>query len=176
MATGTALLVIDLQRGLFQRPTPVYEEELLLGNIIALAAAARSAGVPVVFLRHSNKMLVTDTESWELHGAVQPHPGDVVVDKTQGDAFEGTGLDALLKGRSVDTVYVTGLVSEGCVRATCLGALKRGYHVVLVSDAHSSFHREAAKRIREWNEKLESQVDSVVSTGEVDFARRPGRA
>lgn len=168
--TGAALLVIDLQRGLFARPTPVYAEEALLRNIAALASAARTVGVPVVFLRHSNKLLVPGTTAWELHPNVRPEAGDLLVDKTHGDAFEATTLDALLRERAVGTLYVTGLVTEGCVRATCLGGLKRGYAVVLVADAHSSFHREAASRVWEWNQKLAAQLTGVVPASEVDFA------
>ena len=164
-----ALLVIDLQRGLFQRPTPVCEQDALLRNISGLVAAAHAAAVPVVFVQHSNKMLVTDTESWELHPSMEPRDGDLRLHKTQGDAFEATGLDSLLRERSVDTVYVTGLVSEGCVRATCLGAAKRGYRVVLVSDAHSSFRRDAAQRVAEWNDKLAAELDAVVPASEVSF-------
>lgn len=170
IGTRTALLVIDLQRGLFGRPTPVYEEKSLLQNIFELVSAAHAAGTTVVFIRHSNKMLVAGTEPWELHPGVQPREGDLLLDKTQGDAFQDTQLDALLKAQSVGTVFVTGLVTEGCVRATCLGGLKRGYHVVLVSDAHSSFHRDAANRIRNWNETLSAQLDGVIPASEVDLA------
>lgn len=160
-----ALLVIDVQRGLLARP--VLAPETLLGNITELITAAHAAGGLVVFTRHSNKLLIPGTLAWELQ--VKPWEGDLLVDKTHGDAFEGTELDQLLAQRSVGTVYVTGLVTEGCVRATCLGAVKRGYHVVLVSDAHSSFHRDAAARIRDWNEKLSAQLGAVTPTREVDF-------
>jgi len=81
-------------------------------------------GTLVAFVRHSNKMLVAGTEAWELHPVVQPHENDLLLDKTHGDAFQDTKLDALLKARSVGTVFVTGLVTEGCVRATCLDGLK----------------------------------------------------
>lgn len=164
-----ALLVIDLQRGLFQRPTPVYEQDSLLRNIRGLVVAAHTAAVPVVFVQHSNKMLVAGTESWELHPSLEPRDDDLRIHKTHGDAFEATDLDSLLRERSVGTVYVTGLVSEGCVRATCLGLAKRGYRAVLVSDAHSSFHRDAANRVQEWNEKLAAELDAVVPAREVDF-------
>jgi nicotinamidase-related amidase len=168
--TGAALLVIDLQRGLFRRPTPVHEEDTLLRIISGLVSAARAAGAPVVFVRHSNKMLVAGTESWELHPDVRPRDDDLLLDKTHGDAFQDTELDALLNARSVGTVFVTGLVTEGCVRATCLGGLERGYRVVLVSDAHSSFHRDAARRIRDWNETLAAQLDGVIPASKVDLA------
>lgn len=169
-ATGAALLVIDLQRGLFRRPTPVYEEAPLLRNISGLVAAAHAAGIPVVFFRHSNKMLPAGAEPWELHPGLQPRDDDLLLDKTHGDAFEATDLDALLRERSVGTIYVTGLVSEGCVRATCLGGVRRGYRVFLVSDAHSSYHRDAARRVREWNEKLAAELDGVMPASEIDFA------
>ena len=169
LGTGAALLVIDLQWGLFQRPTPVHAEKSLLSNIVGLIAAAHAAGAPVVFVRHSNKMLVAGAATWELHPGVRPREDDLLLDKTQGDAFQNTELDALLNARSVGTIYVTGLVTEGCVRATCLGGVKRGYHVVLVSDAHSSFHRDAANRIRDLNETLAAQLGGVIPANEVDF-------
>lgn len=65
---------------------------------------------------------------------------------------------------------MTGLFSEGCVRATCLGAFRRGYRVVLVADAHSSSHSEAARRVREWNDRLADEVDAVIPAREVDLA------
>lgn len=115
-------------------------------------------------------MLVAGTETWDLHPDMQPREEDLLVDKTQADAFQDTDLDASLKARSIGTVCVTGLVSEGCVRATCLGGPKRGYRVVLVSDAHSSFHREAASRIRQWNDTLSGQLDGVLPASEIEFA------
>jgi len=168
-AGGAALLVIDLQQGLFRRSTPVFAEDSLVRTISGLVDAARAAAVPVVIVQHSNKMLVAGTSSWKLHPSLRPRDEDVRLHKTRGDAFEATDLDALLTARSVGTVYVTGLVSEGCVRATCLGGVKRGYHVVLVSDAHSSFHRDAAKRVREWNDRLAAELDGVMPAAEVDF-------
>ncbi len=168
-STRAALLVIDLQQGLFRRPTPVYEQDSLLENVSALVAAAHATAVPVVFVQHANKLLVNGTESWELHPSLEPRQDDLRLHKTHGDAFEATDLDSLLGERSVDTVYVTGLVTEGCVRATCLGAAKRGYHAVLVSDAHSSFHRDAAYRVQEWNDKLTVDLAAVIPTSEVDF-------
>lgn len=167
---GAALLVIDVQLGLFQRPNPVYAADSLLRNISRLVSDAHAQGVPVVFVQHSNKMLVTGTASWQLHPDLNPRDGDLRLDKTHGDAFEATDLDAMLRERSVGTVYVAGLVSEGCIRATCLGGVKRGYRVMLISDAHSSFHRDAANRVRELNDRLASEVDGVIPADQVDFA------
>ena len=51
-------------------------------------------------------------------------------------------------------MIVTGLVTHGCVKATCLGALALGYAVTLAADGHSSYSKEAAPLIEEWNRKL----------------------
>ena len=62
-----------------------------------------------------------------------------------------------------------GLVTHGCVRATCVDASQRGYQVTLVSDGHSNFHKQAAKVIEEWNQKLSDGVAQLKPTQEIDF-------
>jgi nicotinamidase-related amidase len=79
---------------------------------------------------------------------------DRLIHKSHPGAFEQTGLAKELQARRVNRLIVTGLVSHGCVRATCLNAKKRGYEVVLVEDGHSNYHRQAAKVVAEVNEAL----------------------
>ncbi len=64
---------------------------------------------------------------------------------------------------------VTGLVTHGCVKATCQGALKRGYLVTLVSDGHSNYHKKPEDVIGEWNLKLASEGAEVCTASEVEF-------
>src|SRR5512140_786860 len=52
--TETALLVIDIQKGLFEKSTPIYKAELLLKNINTLINKARQEGIPVFFIQHSS--------------------------------------------------------------------------------------------------------------------------
>ncbi len=92
-----------------------------------------------------------------------------MIDKTHGNAFQDTSLDAELKASSISNVVVTGLVTNGCVRATCLGGNKLGYDVTLVADGHSSYHRQAAKQIKEWNGKLAASLAFVLPAAEIDF-------
>lgn len=66
-------------------------------------------------------------------------------------------------------VVVTGLVAYGCVRATCLGALKEGYNLVLVSDAHSNFSKDAHNMIEKWNREHGSKGEMLVGTKSVTF-------
>jgi nicotinamidase-related amidase len=69
----------------------------------------------------------------------------------------------------VTRVVVTGLVTHGCVRVTSLGAKEAGYEVTLVGDAHSSYHKQAAEVIAEWNQKLAAQGVEVRTTEEISF-------
>ena len=55
------------------------------------------------------------------------------------------------------------------MRATCLAGHALGYHVVLVQDGHSSFHKQAAARVEEWNRKLAAQGLDVIPTADIAF-------
>ncbi|MCY7420088.1 MAG: cysteine hydrolase [Chloroflexi bacterium] len=68
-----------------------------------------------------------------------PSPGDLTVDKMGYGAFHRTMLVDLLDARGVDTVVVTGTVTQICVDETARGAFEAGLQVVTISDAVSSF-------------------------------------
>ncbi|MBN2304225.1 MAG: isochorismatase family protein, partial [Anaerolineae bacterium] len=118
----SALLVIDVQQALFEKSTPVYHAAELLQNINDLIRRARDAGAPVIFIQHANdSFLAKDSAGWQLHPALKPDPHDLIIHKQHGNAFQDTPLQYELDARAVRTLIVTGLVSEGCVRATGLG-------------------------------------------------------
>lgn len=58
--------------------------------------------------------------------------------KSKSDAFSNPDLDAYLNKYGVSTIYMCGVYSEGCIRATAVSAKKKGYQVFLVVDAVSS--------------------------------------
>lgn len=157
MGNRTALLVIDVQLGLFTKPIPIYRSNELLQVIGSLVDRAHMAKALVAYIQHENKhSLPRDSDAWQLHPTLQPIKGDIVIAKQSSNAFFGTPLHSELISRDINRVVVTGLVTHGCVKATCTGAKELGYDVVLVSDGHSSFHEKAADLITEWNDKLSS--------------------
>jgi nicotinamidase-related amidase len=165
-----ALLVIDVQVGLFEKSTPIYRADQLLDNINMLVDSARQAGCPVFFIQHQNKgFLAEGSPGWQLHPRLQPQAGDQIIHKQHGSAFQDTGLDHLLQTQGVDTVLITGLVTNGCVRATSQAALQHGYRVILVSDAHSNYHKKPAQIIDEWHEKLSQAGVELQAAGEVSL-------
>lgn len=168
--SSLALLVIDVQQGLFRKSTPIYKAEELLQNILSLIDRAHHGNAPVFYIQHSDlRTLVKESPDWQLHSRLQPLATDYVIHKQHGNAFEGTILEEVLQSRGITSLAVTGLVTHGCVRATCLGAQQLGYRVILVKDGHSNFNRQAAQVIEGWNRKLSAQGVELKSTSEVEF-------
>jgi nicotinamidase-related amidase len=166
-----ALLVIDVQQGLFRKSTPIYQADELLENINLLVDRAHAVGVPVFYIQHSDsRTLVKGSQDWQLHPELQPQRRDTIVHKLHGNAYEDTNLDSLLKSKNISRLIVAGLVTHGCVKATCLGARQLGYTVILVKDGHSSYSKDAGRLIEEWNQKLATQGCELLSTSQVEFS------
>jgi nicotinamidase-related amidase len=127
--------------------------------------------MPVIYVQHSSpKALEKGSAAWQLHARIQPRPHDVLIQKRHANAFEETNLREELEKRKVSVVVVTGLVTHGCVKETCLGALEEGYHVVLVSDAHSSYNKDAAQLIEKWNQAIHEKGADLLETQKVTFS------
>jgi nicotinamidase-related amidase len=168
--TKKALLVIDVQKGLFEKSTPIYQAEAFLENLNTLIERARQQDVPVIFIQHSNeKFLTKGSDAWQLHPKIQPLANEVIIHKLLGDAFIETSLENELQERNVGVVFITGLVTHGCVRATSLGALQHGYKVMLVRDAHSNYSKDAPKLIEKWNQAIGEQGAELIETKDVNF-------
>ncbi|MCU0394217.1 MAG: isochorismatase family protein [Thermoflexibacter sp.] len=69
---------------------------------------------------------------------------DVIYNKLMPSAFHETPLQSLLVWHKVDTVIITGGSTSGCVRATAVDSLSRGYRTIVpeecVADKHESYH------------------------------------
>jgi nicotinamidase-related amidase len=165
-----ALLVIDVQQGLFKKSTPIYKAEELLMAINELVDSAHRANVPVFYVQHSNqKDLLYGSEEWQIHPGLHPLPQDCLISKLHGNAFEVTTLEEELIARNISSVVVAGLVTHGCVRATCIGAKELGYTVTLVADGHSNYNKDAARLIEEWNLKLSAGGVEVKPASQIKF-------
>ncbi len=165
-----ALLVIDVQMGLFHRTHPIYNAEELLKNINNLVDRFHENSAPVYYIQHANKSsLLEGSEAWELHPEIRPGDADRIIHKRHGSAFQDTSLGEELAETGVGKIVITGLVTHGCVRATCLDALRLGYSVILVTDGHSNFNKNAAKYITKWNKVLGRNGAELRMTEEVQF-------
>jgi nicotinamidase-related amidase len=119
-----ALLVIDVQQGLFNKPVPIFQADVLLNNITQLVGRAHDHQIPVIYVQHSNdKVLIYGSDDWQFHPVIKPTEEDFLIHKKHGNAFEEISLTELLQLKSINSLVITGLVTHGCVKATCIGAL-----------------------------------------------------
>jgi nicotinamidase-related amidase len=147
----TALVVIDLQKGILGRelkPRPASE---VVAATQALAAKARAAGVKIVWVTVAwdadyGDALKTETDEATPRppGGFPPvfselgdglaAPGDLHVRKRQWGAFYGTDLDLQLRRRGIDTILLGGVATNYGVESTARDAWERGYAVVILED------------------------------------------
>ena len=145
----TALVVIDLQKGVVAFPT-VHPFRDVLSNNVRLVLTFRRAKLPVVlvtvsFSEDGGDRLVprsdvprnypTAPDFAELVPELGPAPNDIRIVKRQPNAFYGTELDLQLRRRKVTGIVLTGVSTSSGVDGTARAALERGYNLTFASDA-----------------------------------------
>jgi nicotinamidase-related amidase len=179
MSTDTALVVIDVQVGLIEE---AYRCNEVLASINILLSKARATGTPVIYIQHDEPkghQLEVGTPAWEIHPAIAPQRGELIVHKRASDSFHATSLQRELEAHGIKHLVVVGGQTEYCVDTTVRRATTMGYNVTLVGDAHTTDDYDesvlpAAKRIEYHNEVLDGfrtddYVIIVKPTGEVTF-------
>jgi nicotinamidase-related amidase len=162
----TALVVIDLQKGIAAFPT-VHPFREIVGNTVRLADAFRQARLPVVLVTVTfspdggdrlrsraeapPRALPTSPDFAELVPELTPKPGDLVITKRQPNAFYGTELDLQLRRRQITGIVLTGVSTSHGVDATARAAHERAYNITFASDAITDLdptaHEFVVKRI-----------------------------
>jgi nicotinamidase-related amidase len=146
-----ALLVMDVQNGIVDR-----FGDGVLDPIERAIAAARGAGVPVVYVRigfrpgypevaasnqnfsalaASGAAMSLDAPETQLHERVTPADGEPVVVKKRVSAFAGSDLAEVLRGLGADTLVLTGIATSGVVLSTLRQAADLDYRLVVLADA-----------------------------------------
>ena len=147
------LLIVDVVMAYLDPASSLYAgvEDALASNE-RLAAAARAAGVPVVFTNvvyepggidggmffhkvPALKAFERGSPMGAFPPTLTPAPGEMVLSKQYPSAFFGTSLASTLHAAGIDTLLITGFSTSGCVRATALDALCHGFAPFVISDA-----------------------------------------
>lgn len=163
MEENQALLVIDMQTGLLERN--VYKKEALMDNVNALVDFFHEKNKPVFVVRHTNTSFSKEnTEEWQVSDELKTSETDIYVNKSKSSVFKEKHFITQLKSQNISSVVIVGLVSNGCVQAACLDAKRLGLSVILIHDAHSTFHKDAKNVIRSWNKRLEEEGIQLLST------------
>lgn len=142
--TAPAVLVVDMQRITVGEDVPIFEaveESAIAMGEVAHAAMdhlvpfvdhARDLGVPVVYTRVVPAAYDDpDHPDLDVVDPLEPNPGDPVVDKSYSSAFFGSDLSSVLVREGVDTLFVVGNTTSGCLRATVVDAQQLGFDVVV---------------------------------------------
>ena len=171
----TALLIIDLQQGMFTAGPAPHDGEAVLSRVAGLIERARAEGVPVLHVRHdggADDPLARGTPGFEIHPKVAPATGEPVFEKTECNAFHRTGLHDALRRLGVHRLVIAGMQSEYCIDTSCRAAHDLGYRVVLVEDGHTTFDNgvlSADKIVAHHNRTLKGGFAEVSKAAVVDL-------
>lgn len=153
----TALLMVDLQKGIVPNKLAPHTGEQVVTNAVRLADRFRAKGGLVVWIRVDfgpNNVIMPNPEldkpihsqrpaDWtELVPELKVQPNEIVVTKHQWGAFYNTDLDVQLRRRGIRTLVLGGIATNMGVESTARCAFERCYEQVFVEDAMSSFSAE----------------------------------
>jgi ureidoacrylate peracid hydrolase len=169
-AGRTALVVVDMQNYFVAEgfPAEVPLSRAIVPNINRMAKALRAAGGTVVWIQttavgaleqwanHHKHMLTPErvktrlsgldeaSEGFKLYPQLEVLPSDLRVKKVKYSAFihGSSDLDAQLKSRGIDTLLITGTVTNVCCESTARDAMMLDYRVIMLSDGNASLSDE----------------------------------
>lgn len=155
----TALILVDLQKGVISRQGVPYSTADVVARGIQLAERFREAGALVILVRVSfspgyrdalqvpSEVSVSPSSfptGWdELVPEIGPREGDLVITKRQWGAFYGTDLELQLRRRGIRTLVVGGVATNIGVESTVRTAYELGFAQILVEDAMTALSAEA---------------------------------
>lgn len=131
-----ALLVIDVQK----KYVPMMSEddrESALKTMNWSIWLFRQYELPVIRIYHTSEKYgpAPGTEEFAFHDSLKVMESDPMIIKTYGSGFNKTELDSLLKAEGINTLFMCGLSSTGCVLATYMDASNYDYKAFLVKGA-----------------------------------------
>jgi nicotinamidase-related amidase len=154
----TAMVVIDLQKGITAMPTEPITSKVVIENAAKILKEVRKNNMPV-FLVHvtpspdlkDSLHPVSETSSqssgynpsWsEFVPELNIQPSDFLITKHQWGAFYGTELDLQLRRRGIDTIILCGISTNFGVESTARFAYEYGFNQIFVQDAMAARSKE----------------------------------
>jgi len=158
----TALVVIDLQNAFMSEGQPWANSHArdIVPNVNRLAQALRAAGGQVIWTRAAFidapplsppawqmtgqldfACLTPGSFGHAIHADMDVRPADQVIDKYKYSAFihNSSDIDARLRAAGIDTIIISGTVTNGCCESTARDGHMLGYKVLFVSDGTAAF-------------------------------------
>jgi len=145
---NTALILIDLQKGVVATETQPYPAAAVVAKAAALAGAFRMHKLPVVLARVTdgppgrNERPRADpptADAAALVAELDRRPDDYILTKKTWGAFTHTGLEEHLRAQGVTQIVVAGIATTIGVETTVRQAYEAGFNVTLAVDAMTDF-------------------------------------
>jgi ureidoacrylate peracid hydrolase len=179
---GTALLIIDMLNEFLKDggKMPFDRGRKIIPNVKRLLERCRKAKIPVIYLNDTHR---ADKYDWEFEKRIPhcientwgaevieelaPQKGDYVIQKRRYSGFYGTDLDTVLRELKVNTLLVTGVVTNICVRSTIHDAFFRGYKVIVPKDCvEATDQREQDSSLYD----IETHFGEVTESEKIEFS------
>jgi ureidoacrylate peracid hydrolase len=163
-----ALVVVDVQKD-FCHPQGAFAKknvnlshvEKSVVTLVSFLEKCRQLNFPIIFVRtiHSDwtdspswlgrfggtgkEFLVCRQNSWgaEFY-RVEPRTSDCIVTKHRFSGFSGTDLDLILKSKGIETLLISGVVTNVCVETTARDGFNLDYHIILIEDCCGAYFLE----------------------------------
>ena len=162
-----AHIIVDLQVGFVAKGAAVEVPATrdMIGEVNAISRAVRTAGGVNAFLRFTHdpdepikwtsnytgymtapmiemvkEAFSRGAREWELYAELDVQPQDLIFDKTRYSGFiPGTcAMHEQLQARGIDTLIITGTLTNCCCESTARDAMQMGYKIIFVSDANAT--------------------------------------
>jgi nicotinamidase-related amidase len=198
-SSSCALIVYDMQAGIVPQISSGLE---IQKQCVLLVNAARKAGLRIFFTRHfflpsaaagvaqlrramvwqrkeepqeTKCFIPQGSPAFQIVPELEPHEGEVVVDKITMSAFEGTFLNLAMRDAGVDSFLIAGIALEIGIEPTVRQALDLNYFPVVVTDACGSKTEELKDRsLATLNETGEVFMASTADIAKILDERKPG--
>lgn len=181
---------MDMQNGIIDRFRE--QSEPLLTLLAEILPRARSAGLPVIYVRIAfregtpeinprnqsfgalakSASFIENDSATQVHSAIAPQQGDIVVVKRRVSAFSGSDLELVLRSLAVDSLVLTGIATSGVVLSTLRQAADLDFRITVLrdccADSDPEVHRVLMDKVfprqtvvmtaSEWIEQLQDSL------------------
>ena len=152
----TAVIVADMQNDFVQDGAPIEipRARVMIPRLKRLLDVCRKSKIPVIYIHHvirggdidagrladhhaairNNEALIAGTRNVEIYEELKPHSADLIVAKPRYSAFYGTDLEAILRSKGIDTLIISGTLTNVCCDSTARDAFSRDHKVIFLSD------------------------------------------
>ncbi len=183
-ATKTALIVVDMQRCFCKPSGSLFSKrsQEVIPNIQSFLERARKKDLLIVYTKDAHQKVPSTThynefERWGAHcvkgteeakivSELEPREKDVIIEKDTYDAFHNTSLNEILNRKEIESVLVTGVLTNVCVLHTASSAALNDYQTTVISDctaALNDYHKEYALK------HVDFLFGQVVESSDIEF-------